>query len=210
MSVNRQSNRLLPGNASLWATLKDAVRGSPSYIRLKSAVRGTRAESSTCMLLILSRHVFCDAAGQGNELLFEELRAALDIGLRVVLVHPITSVPFDHIIDTCPRDLATGGLLRCIAIQLRPPPYEVVSAGILANTLQGKAFPRRFREEEKARALAAAIAQSSSLPTIQATPSRLSMLLQRHRLSSIRIAAKESPQECREVECVAGKVTSDI
>jgi len=59
-------------------------------------------------------------------------------------VHPITSVAFDRIIDTCPRDLVAAGLLRCVAIQLRPKPYEAVSIGIMAKALNGKAFPMRW------------------------------------------------------------------
>ena len=60
-----------------------------------------------------------------NEPLCNELRAALHVRLRVILLHPIENVPFEHYFDTCPRDLITAGLLKNIAVQLRSAPYEV-------------------------------------------------------------------------------------
>ena len=90
------------------------------------------------MLLYLSADVFLDADGNLNEALCSELQIAMDVGFRVILLHPVTSVAFDRIIDTCPRDLLVSGLLRCIAVQLQPEPFERVSANILAKTMQGK------------------------------------------------------------------------
>eukprot|EP00966_Prymnesium_polylepis_P285604 6597382-Prymnesium_polylepis.1 len=97
-----------------------------------------------CLLLHLSEDVFCDANGVVNEQLCDELHGALEAQFRIILLHPIANVAFDHIIDTCPRNLIAAGLLRCIAIQLQPGPFEVVSAGLLAKMLNGKPHPRRW------------------------------------------------------------------
>jgi len=125
-----------------------------------------------------------------NEPLCNELRAALHVRLRVILLHPIENVPFEHYFDTCPRDLITAGLLKNIAVQLRSAPYEVchlaspsvrhekethhavtcagsarsrvlqvVSAGLLAKQLGGKAYPKRWREMTKSSRLARASRQ---------------------------------------------------
>ena len=119
---------------------------------------------TSCMALYLDRDVFCNENGEVNEPLCEELRAALDSGTNIILLHPIESVPFDHIIDTCPRDLIRAGLLRIVAIQLRTA-YEAVSAALLAQNMQGKPFPRRERKaSRKLRVRGAAIGDESPQP----------------------------------------------
>jgi len=53
-------------------------------------------------------------------------------------VHAIEDCDFNHILDTCPRDLVEAGLFQEIAIELRSGRYEAVSAGLLAKAMADK------------------------------------------------------------------------
>eukprot|EP00325_Prymnesiales_sp_UTEX-LB-985_P005669 CAMPEP_0174706930 /NCGR_PEP_ID=MMETSP1094-20130205/9601_1 /TAXON_ID=156173 /ORGANISM="Chrysochromulina brevifilum, Strain UTEX LB 985" /LENGTH=220 /DNA_ID=CAMNT_0015905255 /DNA_START=30 /DNA_END=688 /DNA_ORIENTATION=+ len=109
----------------------------------------SQPDRSVCMLLYLSSDVFANSSQEVNDLLCEELRAALKAKIQIVLVHPAGEVAFDHYFDTCPRDLIEAGLLTQIAVPLRPPPYELVSAAVLARSLNGKAVPRDYRRKPR-------------------------------------------------------------
>ena len=97
------------------------------------------------MFLYLTEDLFSDAKGELNmELFIDELKSALEVCSEIILLHPIASVAFDHIIDTCPRELQVAGLLRCVAVQLQPGPFEVVSANSLGKMLHGKVHQKAY------------------------------------------------------------------
>jgi hypothetical protein len=99
------------------------------------------------LLVYLSERVFTSTNGNVNQPLVDELHNALEARVGIILLHPVASVTFEYIVDTCPRDLIAAGLLRCIAeVQLRPEPYEAISAAIIGQMLQGKAYPKRWLE----------------------------------------------------------------
>ena len=102
--------------------------------------------SQECMLLYLEADLFQREAGHLTDSLCTQLHEALDTKQQIILLHPIRAVAFDHIIDTCPRELISRGLLRCIAVQLQPEPLELVSAGMLAKMLGGKPTPKRWQD----------------------------------------------------------------
>eukprot|EP00966_Prymnesium_polylepis_P074071 1718892-Prymnesium_polylepis.1 len=102
--------------------------------------------SQECMLLYLEADLFQREAGHLTGSLCTQLHEALDAQQQIILLHPIRAVAFDHIIDTCPRELISRGLLRCIAVQLQPEPLELVSAGMLAKMLGGKPTPKRWQD----------------------------------------------------------------
>jgi len=99
------------------------------------------------MMVYLEPDAFCGEAG--DKLAVELSRAHLSPKVRLLLVHPIESCPFNRIIDTCPRSLVEAGIFNDLAVELRSGRYEAVSAALFAKELGvGKAFPRRWKESE--------------------------------------------------------------
>jgi len=101
-----------------------ATSGSAVERKAISTIKSAMARAHThedataypsIMVLYLCRSTFL---GKSGETLADEVRAARQAGIPIVLVHRVQSCPFGWIMETTPRDLVEGGLYKTIAIDL--------------------------------------------------------------------------------------------
>ena len=88
--------------------------------------------AATHMLLVLNKETFVDEAG---DQLAEEVRAARMANLPVLLLHDKNACEFSLFFQTTPQDLISDGLYNMVALELPPPPHDLVTAVHLARAV---------------------------------------------------------------------------
>ena len=91
------------------------------------------------MVVLLFKNVF---VGPESELFLADLRRALSRQIPILLLHEVQSCMFDHLLDTCPRDLLAAGLFNRTALQLWPGPHAIVSSTLLCRALGARPLHR--------------------------------------------------------------------
>ena len=74
-----------------------------------------------------------------GEALADELMAILRSEVRFVLIHDVDSCPFQHILESTPRELVVAGLYKSVAVDYIAGRHEEVCAAMLAKELGAKA-----------------------------------------------------------------------
>ena len=72
-----------------------------------------------------------------GEALADELMAILRSEVRFVLIHDVDSCPFQHILESTPRELVVAGLYKSVAVDYIAGRHEEVCAAMLAKPNQG-------------------------------------------------------------------------
>ncbi|EOD35585.1 hypothetical protein EMIHUDRAFT_98575 [Emiliania huxleyi CCMP1516] len=140
------ASTLNAGARDLAAAVVAAVAGGKISItaatpsRLSSLPRSSGSggddDEATHMLLYLNRVTW---AGDGAEALAEQVRAAREARLPIVMAHENDAVRngciFGHFFEVTPRDLIADGLYNDLAVGCHSAPHRQVSLALLANAL---------------------------------------------------------------------------
>ena len=149
----RASKLAFPKPVVLWAsTLNEGARELAEAVA--AAVAGGVSitassgdgDEATHMLLYLNNATW---AGDGGEVLAEQVRAARRAKLPIVMAHENDAVRggciFGHFFEVTPRDLIADGLYHDIAIGCHSGPHRQVSLALLAKALGATKRQSRVR-----------------------------------------------------------------
>ncbi len=66
-------------------------------LQAKVVAHKFRDRGRLVMVVVLSEHLFRAEGGEVNEELCAELKAALALKIKILIVHPVTEVSFNHV-----------------------------------------------------------------------------------------------------------------